>query len=130
MTLNEYLPASGLPGPLDSDLADPQQSASGEFGGNVAALKLTVDFADAGFTLGTSGLRFGDLRLCALPATPDLNGLTVRQVLAALNNALGGLPTGDSYADLDEVARELEAAFYLSSPSAYAQTHLVNGACP
>jgi hypothetical protein len=129
-TLMAYLPSGDVPGPLDSDLLDPMSSSSGAFGGDVAALKLNIDFADVGLVRGTAGLMFGNLRVCGLAATPDLNNLTVRQVLAALNDALGGLPTSDPFSDLDEVARQLDGAFFNGSPSTFAQDHLVDGACP
>jgi hypothetical protein len=51
-------------------------------------------------------------------------------VLATLQRAVTGLPTADTYADLDALARELDAAFQLGDPSTYAQTHLFSGACP
>jgi hypothetical protein len=60
------------------------------FGGEVSALKLNVDFADAGLIHGAAAIRFGDLLVSNLTATPDLNGLTVRGVLATLNTALSG----------------------------------------
>ncbi len=123
-TLLGYLPAAGTVGPLDSDLLDPLSSASGSFGGDVAALKLNIDFTDAGLVHGTSATRFGDLTLYNLTATPDLNNRTVRQALTALNSALGGLPTGDTFTDLDAVARELDGAFFMGSPSQFAQDHL------
>jgi hypothetical protein len=39
-----FLPAAGVSGPLNTDLADPSSSSAGVFGGEVAALKLNVDF--------------------------------------------------------------------------------------
>jgi hypothetical protein len=129
-TLMRYLPANGTPGPLVADLLDPTSSASGQFGGDVAALKLNVDFTDVGIVHGTAAVRFGDLRVCNLPATPDLDHLTVRQALAALQRALAGVPTADTYFALDALARELNAAFFFGEPSTFTQDHLVNGACP
>ena len=123
-SLLDYLPAVGPIGPLDADLADPMSSASGSFGGDVAALKLNIDFADAGLVHGTSPIGLGDLTLHNLTATPDLNNLTVRQAFAALNSALAGAPTLDTLADLDLLARELDGAFFLGSPSTFAQDHL------
>jgi WD40 repeat protein len=128
-TLNAYLPATGTPGVLDSDVVDPTWSSSGEFGGDVSALKLDVDFSDAGLLHGTQPLRFGDLRLCGLTTMPDLNNLTVRQALDALNLALSSGPTSDSIADLETLTRELEAAFYGGTVSAFANDHLLKGTC-
>jgi len=63
----DYLPQSGTPGPLTADLLDPSTSPSGAFGGEVVALKLNIDFIDAGLILGGSELEFGDLTLCNFP---------------------------------------------------------------
>jgi hypothetical protein len=123
-TVLAYLPSSGPVGALDSDLADPTSSSSGEYGGDVAAVRLDLDFDDAGFVHGTAGLHFGDLLLYGLTATPDFNGLTVRQAITALESALASLPTSDTYADLDALARDLEISFYFGSPSTFAQDHL------
>jgi hypothetical protein len=129
-TLNTYLPSTGIPAALDSDLADPSSTSSGEFGGDVSALKLDVDFSDAGFLRGTQPVKFGDLRICGLTTTPDFDNLTVRQALDALNLALSSAPTSDSFADLDTLTRELEAAFYRSTASVFAKDHLFKGTCP
>ena len=129
-TLNTYLPATGPPAALDSDLGDPYSSASGEFGGDVSAIKLDVDFSDAGFLHGIQPVKFGDLRLCGLTTTPDFNNLTIRQALDALNLALSSAPTADSIADLDALTRQLEASFFYGFVSPFAKDHLVNGTCP
>ena len=123
-TLLDYLPAIGTPGPLDTDLLDPMFSSSGGFGGNVSALKLDVDFADANVISGTSGLKFGDLRVYGLTTTPDLNNMRVRDALAVLQGALGGGPTSDSYDALNSTALELSGAFFEGTPSTFAQDHL------
>ena len=59
-----YLPASGADGPLDSNLLDPTSTSSGDFGGQVLALQLNVEFANAGTLKGNAHIRFGDLTLC------------------------------------------------------------------
>jgi len=128
--LFDYLPATGAPAALDADLADPVSSSSGAFGGDVTALKLNVDFNDAGLVQGNAAVRFGDLLVCGVPATPDLDHQTVRQALAALQLALAGFPTTDTYANLDALARELNTAFLSGEPSTYAQTHLFTGTYP
>jgi hypothetical protein len=121
--LNTYLPQSGTPAALTGSLADPTSSSSGSFGGDVAALKLNVDFADAGY-LGGSQLHFGDLTLCGLAVT-GLNGMTVRQFLGTANTALGGTSTGYSTADLDAYAADLNASFENGATvSAFAHDHL------
>jgi len=123
-SLIDYLPADGAVGALDADLIDPFSTASGSFGGDVAATLLNIDFSDAGLLSGTAPLRFGDLHVYALTTTADLNNLTVRQVLDVLNTALGGGPTIDSIDDLDLLARELQGSFFLGTPSTFAQDHL------
>ena len=42
-----YLPSNGTAGALTADLLDPASSASGVFGGEVAALALNIAFSDA-----------------------------------------------------------------------------------
>jgi hypothetical protein len=125
-----YLPAIGAVGPLDSNLLDPTSSSSGAFGGDVSALKLNVDFSDAGLVHGTSSARVGDLTVCGLAATPGFNGSNVRGVLAALNAALGGGAAAYPLTDLDDLAVQINAAFFGGAASTFAQQHLVVGACP
>jgi hypothetical protein len=122
--LSAYLPASGPAGALNANLLDPTTTSSGDFGGNVAALKLDIDFSDAAVTLGNTGIAFGDLILANVGLT-DLNGLTVRQFLSLLNTALGGGTTIDSIADLDPLAVQLSVSFYAGTPSTFAQNNLV-----
>jgi hypothetical protein len=125
-----YLPAVGADGPLTSDYADPTSTSSGAFGGDVLALQLDVDFADAGELSGNSGLKFGDLTVCGFGTDTDLNGQTVAQVLGIANTALGGGSTTDSIDDLDTIAYDLTSAFSEGTPSSWAQAHLVDGSCP
>jgi hypothetical protein len=129
MDLLNFLPADGVPGPFDSDLANPMITSAGVFGGEVAALKLNVDYSDAGALTGNAGLRFGDLRLCnVVPA--GLSGVTVRQALDAANTALGAGPTPYAISDLNTLVDELNFAFESGSVEVWAEQHLVNGACP
>jgi hypothetical protein len=128
--LQDYLPAAGPAGPFDADLNDPMTTSAGVFGGEVAALKLNVDFSDAGVLAGKAALRFADLRLCnVVPA--GLSGLTVRQALDAANTALGAGPTPYAISDLDALVAELNGSFGGGNGvSTFAQQHLLNGACP
>jgi hypothetical protein len=123
-----YEPAVGVPGPLTGSAADPISTASGVFGGDVLALQLNVDFSDAGFLAGNSGLWFGDLILTNFSTLPNLNGLTVRQFLADVNVALGGDPSIYSIADLDLINAELDGSFGDGGVSPFAQDHLVSPA--
>jgi hypothetical protein len=125
-----YLPALGLIGPLTSDHIDPSSTESGGFGGEVLALRINVDFSDAGVTLGASGIPFGNLTLCNLTTPPLLNGLTVRQYLGEANTLLGGGSTSHSIAELHPFTDQLNRSFPAGVASLFAQDHLVNGACP
>ena len=121
-----YLPASGPPGALTNDLVNPSSSPSGLFGGFVVALKLNIDFSDAGLTLGNLGIPFGDLILTNFDTTlPALNGLTLRAVLDVVNTALGGgTPLYPIDFELTSVIGDLDLAFEGGTPSAFAQDHL------
>jgi hypothetical protein len=113
-TLLNFLPTIGTANSLTADYVDPLTTSAGVFAGDVAALKLNVDFSDAGLLGGAVAYRFGDLVLHGLTTTTDFNGLTVREALGSLNAALGGLPTSDSYADLDLLAAQLDSAFFFT----------------
>ncbi len=119
-----YLPASGASGPLTSDLVDPSSSAAGGFGGNVTALRINIDFSDAGVTLGTLGIPFGDLELHSFTALPALNGLTVRQFQDIVKTLLGGGSSIYSIADLRVLVDDLNVAFGAGFVTPIAQDHL------
>jgi len=126
-----YQPSSGGNAPLNNDLIDPTSTSSGAFGGHVLALQLNVDFTDAGKVSGTSGLQFGNLRLCGLTITPGYNGLTVRQFLAAANTALGGGSAVYLIDDISALAEDVTRAFDGGAASLFAQQHLFSSAaCP
>jgi hypothetical protein len=108
--LEAYMPQSGTVGILTGSLANPTTSSAGVFGGDVAALKLNVDFSDAGL-LVASGIPFGDLILANLGTLPNLDGITVRQFLGDANLCLGGNQCIDDVADLDIIANRLNASF-------------------
>ena len=125
--LGDFLPASGIPGPLNADLENPTTTSAGIFAGQVAGLKLNIDFSAAGFLPGTSGLHFGDLVLTGFSGTDSsLNGLTASQFLSLTNTALGGGDTGFTFPDLDTQLAELNNAFDDGGqPDSFAQDHLV-----
>ncbi len=129
LDLGDYLPASGGVGPLDTDLANPTTTSSGIYGGEVAGLKLNIDFSDARLLPASSSLRFGDLTLCAMTATA-LDGLTVRQFLAINDNLLGGGSDVIDIVDADVVLASLNNAFDDGNASSFAQQHLISGSCP
>jgi len=138
-----YLPGSGLPAALSATLVDPASSSSGVFGGEVVALRLNVDFSDAGYTAGALGLPFGDLVIHDYAPFPEANGLTVRQWFAQASLALGGGVPAYDYASAFALVQELNGSF---SPrrvqhddgsfeteqhvSQFAQDHLAVAAAP
>lgn len=137
-----YLPSAGQPAALTADLVDPTSSGSGVFGGEVVALRLNVDFSDAGYTLGALGTPFGDLIIHDYAPFPGANGLTVRQFLAQANLGLGGGVSYD-YAVASVLAQDLNGSFspvQVQNPdgsfrtehhvSQFAQDHLAVAAMP
>jgi hypothetical protein len=129
-----YLPESGPPGPLTSDLLNPLTSSSGSFGAEILALKLNVDFTARGLTGGTSGVGLGTLTLCNFPTLPALNGMTMRQFFGIVNTLLGNGATSPrqpvNISQAAPVTASLNTSFLLGTPSTFAQEHLVNGTCP
>jgi len=125
----DYLPQTGPAAALNAILIDPTSSSSGIYGGQVAGLRLNVDFADAGYTAGTAATKYGDLTLCNLTDTPGLNGSTIRGLQPVVNASLGGDPTPYTIADLSALLMQVNGAFEGGFPTTWAQDHLVNGAC-
>jgi hypothetical protein len=129
-SLLTYLPQTGPAGTLNATLVDPTSSSSGVFGGQIAGLRLNIDFADAGYTAGTAATRYGDLHLCALTDTPGLNNSTIRQLQTVVNAALGGDPTPYSIADLSALLMQVNGAFEGGFVNTFAQDHVFSTACP
>lgn len=102
-----YLPAGRAAAALTTDLINPVTASAGVFGGQVLALKLNIALSDAG-VLG-SGL--GDLYYC--DTGNSLSGLTVRQILALAETALGGgaLPAGYTFSSLSGLCEALAVSF-------------------
>ena len=130
-----YLPASGTAGPLTAGVFDPTTSSSGIFGGQVLALRLNIDFSDAGALSGHSGVQFGDVTLCGFSNDPTfgdlpgLNGMSVRQFSTMVNTLLGGGSATYSISQLSPITDAINGAF-AGGVSTFAQQHLVNGPCP
>jgi hypothetical protein len=126
VNLAEFLPSSGTPGPLDSNYVNPTSSSAGLFAGEVAALKLNLDFSDAGLIPNSSGLLFGDLDLTGLSGSESsLNGLTVEQFFAISQAALAGQATSIGFPDIENLASEINDAFDDGQPTSFAQDLLV-----
>jgi hypothetical protein len=120
----DYMPAVGTPGSLNSSLVNPLSSASGQFGGSVVALKLNIDFSDAGHTLGTLGIPYGDLVIHDYSDFPQVNDLTIRQVLGEANICLSGAIVC-SAADFNLLLIRLNLAFDGRFSLQFAQDHLL-----
>lgn len=121
----DYLPAVGPSGALDTDLSNPTQTSSGAFGGVVLALRLNIDYSDAGVLPANSSVPFGDLVLTNYSAVPSLNGLTVRNISALANTLLGGGSNGYTIDSLGVLIEDLNNAFSGGVPETFAQDYLV-----
>ena len=138
--LQAYLPAAGALAPLDATLINPTLSVSGAFGGEVAALKLNIDFSDAGLLPGNLNVHFGDLVLEGFGTLKDglslraLNGLTVRQFNAGMNSLLGGGSfshyTTANISDLDTITQSINGSFFGNVPGTFATQHLTIASVP
>jgi hypothetical protein len=125
-SIRKYLPSIGPFATLNGSVLDPISTASGAFGGEVLGLELNVDFSDAGFLPGASGIPFGNLVLENFsPFFSPFNGLTVRQFLGDVNTLLGGGSSVFTISDLGSMVGDLNASFSGGTPSAFAQAHLV-----
>ena len=117
--VNAYLPAGGKPGALTSSLVDPTSSSSGVFGGQVLALRLNLDFNDAGGILSSDLEDFGSV---VLPNTDTFfDGSSISEILDAAESALGG---GWIDTVLNILVTNLNEAFDNCVPNDWAQTHL------
>ena len=129
-TVLAFFPQSGPAGVFLATVADPTTTSAGAFGGDVAALKLNVDFSDAGIVKGNSGLKFGDLSICGQSIVPALNGTTVRNLLSTANTLISDASSPYSAGDMDSLTGAVNAAFDQGNVNTFAQQHLRNGACP
>ena len=128
-----FLPAGGAAGPLANDYLDPRSTSAGTLAGYGLALTFNVDFNDAGFLSGSSATRFAELTIFNLSAFvvegvledfSDVNGLSVRQFLAAVNTCLGGGSCPHTYEGMSLLAGNLSLAFDGGTPTPFAQAHL------
>lgn len=105
--IETFLPQGGRAGVFSSNLVNPATTAAGVFAGQVLALRLSVDFSNAGIT--KAGL--GSLKV----VSGKLAGYTVNQVLALANTVIGGttsaLPSGVSITDLNTIVDAINRNF-------------------
>ena len=124
--LVDFLPTSGLPGPLDANLVNPFTSPTGLFGGEAAALKLNLDFSNAGLLPNSSGLLLGNLVLTGFSGSEaSLNGMTVDQFFGLSQEALAGQATSIGLTDIDNITANINDAFDAGQVDSFAQDHLV-----
>jgi len=134
--IRDYLPAIGPNAPLSAVLLDPTSTSSGNFGGQALALRLNVDFCDAGDLPASRGTRFGDLTLVNMedviltPASQSpsdlsgFNGLTVRDLMDEVNVALATGASRYNFEQMAQLTEQVALAFEGSIPSQFAQSHL------
>jgi len=122
--IQAYLPAGGTPGALNADASNPVNTSAGVFGAQVLALKLNVDFGDLGAAFNLVDA-YGDavIRIAGSP----FDNLTVRQVLARANTALGGGAAAPSISDLNAIVDLLNKAYDDCQPNSWAKDHIF---CP
>jgi hypothetical protein len=126
VNLEAFLPTSGFPGPLDANLVNPTASSAGLFAGEAAALKLNLDFSNAGLLPNSSGLLLGNLVLTGFSGSESsLNGLTVSQFFPLSQAALAGQATSLGLADIDNITANINDAFDVGQPDSFAQDHLI-----
>jgi hypothetical protein len=124
-TMLAYLPQSGLPGVLNANITDPDTTSAGAFGGDVAALKLDIDFSDAGLIAHPTGTAFGDLHLAGLSGgLAGLDDLTLRQLLDVANVMLGGGAEPYPLVDFDDMLFQLDGSFNGGFVGVFATDHL------
>lgn len=127
--VQNYLPANKTPDKLTADLTNPTSTSAGVFGGQVLTLKINVALSAAGATSNTLG-NFGNLYYCN--PGDSLHGMTVSQILAAMETALGGgaLPAGHTYASLSDLADSLNTQAYHECKVGGFATKLSRTPCP
>lgn len=89
--LGEFLPIYGTAGVLTSDQKDPKTLPACVFAGELAAAQLNLDFDDAGLfddSKCRTDLKLGEL-VFIQGVCPELIGMTVRDVIALSNLAIG-----------------------------------------
>jgi Bacterial Ig domain/Secretion system C-terminal sorting domain len=121
--ITEYFVAVGSPAVLVTDLVDPTTTSTGNFGGEVLALQLNVDFSDSDKLGGTLSVPFGDLVMYNMDNSA-LNGMTIRQLLSIANVLLGGGSNGYDINEIVSVLMEVNGGFNGGTPSQWAQDHL------
>ena len=117
-----YLPAGGTAGVFTGTTVNATSTSAGVFGGQVLALKLNLDLASLSpAVFSASGI--GGLYLVGTGTS--LDGLTVAQILAAANTAIGGGVAPISISAFNDVVTNLNESFdNCAAPSLWTTQHL------
>jgi hypothetical protein len=115
---------SGNPGVFNCSATNPTSCSAGAFCSQVLALQLNCNFGDCSNGAPAFFGRCGDAVLT--DSTSPCYGLTVREILAACNTALGcgSLPQGCTLSNLCCLASNLNQCFEGCQPSSWCCTHL------
>ncbi len=126
-----YLPATGPAAPLNATLVDPTSTSSGIFGGQVAGLRLNIDFNAAGILPHPAGVPFGDLMLTGLSGSlAGLDGMSLSQFQTVANTLLGGGFEPFPLLDVSALTMLINGAFEGGFAGTWADDHLVIAATP
>ncbi len=105
--VSDFVLQGGSPWMLMSSATNPTTSTAGVFAGDVLALRLNIDYSNAGITESGFGNR--------VVTTGPLQGYTVNQVMTLANQVLGGqwwsLPSGMQVSDLDNAVATINSNY-------------------
>jgi hypothetical protein len=105
--VGNFLLQGGSPWVLNQNATNPTTSAAGSFAADCLALRLNIDWSNAGITAPG----FANLSLTSGP----LQGYSVQQVMNLANNVLGGqtwqLPRGMSVSNLDSIVANINSNY-------------------
>lgn len=126
--VGRYLPQVGGVSIFTKNTLNATDTSAGEFGGQLVALTLNMDFSGAGILPSVTPL--GGLFICGYPVTA-FNGMTVASFYAAANSLIGGTLGGPfTTSEGNALAEAINLAFRNSGTSAFAQESLFVGGCP
>jgi hypothetical protein len=108
-TIGEFLPAGGIPGPLQTMYEDPLWTEAGVLAGQVTALALNVGFDNYAPDFGSSIISLGDLLVADLES--PCYGWTVSEVLSKANAIIGGSDLDLTYDEINECVSQINENF-------------------
>ncbi|MBI4865583.1 MAG: PKD domain-containing protein [Candidatus Wallbacteria bacterium] len=110
-TVERFLPQGGPPSAFTTSAIDPQSTAAGVLGGQLAAASLNVAYSAAGRLAQRDPSPLGALMV----ATGPFAGTTVSALVAMANRAVGGdpaaLPAGTTLSDLNDALTRVNECF-------------------